>query len=213
MILRVDAWAGQPWISHGFGTRLSGQWTHQPGRTWVHQIHSAEVVHAREPGAQGQADALATAEPGLLLEIRTADCLPVLIADPVNRAVAAIHAGWRGSAAGIVLRTIEKMAEWFGSSPENLQAAIGPSIAACCFEVGPEVAVEFGLAGRCRVDLVAHNRRLLESAKVREIFVLAECTRCDASRFHSFRRDRELAGRMEAGIQITDGTSLAAGSS
>ena len=90
-----------------------------------------------------QGDALITQEPGLLLSVRGADCMPVLLADPRRRAVAAIHSGWRGALAGIVEITVGEMMRIFDSNPNDLLAAIGPSIRACCYEVGDEVVNAF----------------------------------------------------------------------
>jgi hypothetical protein len=114
------------------------------------QIHS-DVVHLFEsapstpcrglPAVAG--DASATNRPGLLLGVQTADCVPILLVDPKKRAVAAIHAGWRGTLQRIVTKAIGKMHMQFGTRPADLLAAIGPSIGGCCYEVGTEVAVEF----------------------------------------------------------------------
>ena len=90
-----------------------------------------------------QGDALLTNEPGVLLSVRSADCLPILLADVRCRAVAAIHAGWRGALAGIIEKTVGEMVRVFGSRPRDLIAAIGPSIRACCYEVGDEVVNAF----------------------------------------------------------------------
>ncbi len=108
------------------------------------QVHSA-VVHAvsaapREPLA---GDGLITDTPGLLLAIKTADCVPVLVADVKRRAVGAFHAGWRGTVARIVEKGIGEMRRQFGSVPADLRAVIGPSIRRCCYQVGPEVRAEF----------------------------------------------------------------------
>ena len=105
------------------------------------QIHSDRVLLVESPGPQGEGDALISNLPGVGLAIRTADCLPILIADPRNRAVAAIHAGWRGVVSEIASKTIHAMCHRFDSRPEDLVVAIGPGIGPCCFEVGPEVAV------------------------------------------------------------------------
>ena len=89
------------------------------------------------------ADGLITAEPGILLTMRIADCLPLLLVDPQRRVVAAVHAGWRGALAGIVEKAVGDLHHAFGSSPESLVAALGPSIRACCYEVGEEVVEAF----------------------------------------------------------------------
>jgi purine-nucleoside/S-methyl-5'-thioadenosine phosphorylase / adenosine deaminase len=110
----------------------------------LHQIHSDVVrIFDAKPGKQCKGDALATNRKGLLLGVRTADCSPVLVVDPKKRVVAAIHAGWRGTLARIVAKTIGQMQMEFGSEPKDLLAAIGPTIGGCCYEVGTEVAADF----------------------------------------------------------------------
>ncbi|HEX8765821.1 MAG TPA: peptidoglycan editing factor PgeF [Candidatus Acidoferrum sp.] len=108
------------------------------------QIHS-DVVHLLEtpPSPPCRGDASATNRPGLLLAVQTADCVPILLVDPKKRAVAAVHAGWRGTLQRIVAKTIGKMRMQFSTKPVDLLAAIGPSIGGCCYEVGTEVASEF----------------------------------------------------------------------
>ena len=108
------------------------------------QIHS-DVVHVFEalPTSRCRGDASATNRAGLLLAVETADCVPILLVDPKNRAVAAVHAGWRGTLQRIVTKAIGKMQMQFGTKPADLLAAIGPSIGGCCYEVGTEVASEF----------------------------------------------------------------------
>jgi len=108
------------------------------------QIHS-DVVHVFEavPAAFCRGDASATNRPRLLLAVQTADCVPILLADTKNRAVAAVHAGWRGTLQRIISKAIGKMQMQFGTKPADLLAAIGPSIGGCCYEVGTEVASEF----------------------------------------------------------------------
>jgi polyphenol oxidase len=110
----------------------------------LHQIHSDVVrIFDASPSKQCKGDALATNRKGLLLGVRTADCSPVLVVDPKKRVVAAIHAGWRGTLARIVAKTIGQMQMEFGSDPKDLLAAIGPTIGGCCYEVGTEVAADF----------------------------------------------------------------------
>jgi polyphenol oxidase len=111
------------------------------------QIHSSivQVVGKADAGvhAKQKADAMMTNRPGILLGIQTADCIPILIADTKKRAVAAFHAGWRGTLKRIVESGVGRMRLEFGSRPENLVAAIGPGIGACCYAVGEEVQTEF----------------------------------------------------------------------
>ncbi len=108
------------------------------------QIHS-DVIHLFDaaPAEPCQGDASATNRPGLLLAVQTADCVPILLVDPKKRAVAAVHAGWRGTLARIVVKAIGQMQMQFKSKPGDLLAAIGPSIGGCCYEVGTEVATQF----------------------------------------------------------------------
>lgn len=197
-----------PWLRHGFGSRLSPAW---PGDyTQLKQIHSDLVFVADgKAGCLGEGDALITATPGETIGIRTADCVPLLFADPDHKVVAAAHAGWRGTVAKIALHTVKRMQAEFESDPRSLHAAIGPAIGKCCFEVGPEVSAQFrpywpAVEHLTHVDLVAANFRQLVEAGLRSdhIDVAGLCTMCDPSHFHSYRRDRELAGRMVAAIGL-----------
>ena len=108
------------------------------------QFHS-DVIHLFDsaPSDPCRGDACITNRPGLLLAIQTADCVPILLVDPQKRAIAAIHAGWRGTLARIASKTIGKMQMHFATNPRDLLAAIGPSIGPCCYEVGTEVATQF----------------------------------------------------------------------
>jgi polyphenol oxidase len=116
----------------------------------LRQIHS-DLVHRVDPVDQSssrfseapKADALFTREPGVLLVVQTADCIPILLADPKQRAVAAVHSGWRGTLARIAAKTLGRMQMEFGTRPEDVIAAIGPGIGGCCYEVGSDVAREF----------------------------------------------------------------------
>jgi YfiH family protein len=192
-----------PWLWHGFGSRLSEGWPNG-AYTTVKQIHSNIVVVSDGTAAKlPQGDALITATPGERVGIRTADCVPILMADPVNRVVAAVHAGWRGTVEEIARQTVDAMRQTFDTKAADVRAAVGPCIAQCCFEVGPEVAERFGLmAERTRIDLVGANRRQLLSAGLLEgnVDISGLCTACDAERFHSFRRDKDASGRMVAAI-------------
>jgi len=193
------------WLQHGFGTRHAGVPALFPQLATVKQVHSAACVAAGgRPGVLGEADALLENRPGAVVAVKTADCIPILLADERNRAVAAAHAGWRGTAAHIVERAVEAMGTRFGTAPADLHAAIGPAIGKCCYEVGPEVAAQFGLQGRVHLDLAAENLRQLANTgiPIARLYVSGLCTMCGAQ-FHSFRRDRESAGRMYSYIGIT----------
>jgi hypothetical protein len=188
-----------PWLIHGFGTRQSDI----PGRfanlATVKQIHSAICVAAEgRCGVLGEGDALLEDQPGSAIAIKTADCIPILLVDQRHRAVAAVHAGWRGTVARIAARAVEAMRQRFGAEPRDLHAAIGPGIGKCCYEVGAEVAAEFGERGRTHISLPDANRSQLLEAGVTpgRIYASNLCTMCLAEEFHSFRRDGEAAGRL-----------------
>jgi YfiH family protein len=135
--------------------------------------------------------------------IRTADCVPVFLADPVSGRCAAIHAGWRGTATGIVPLAVAALAG-NGVRPGDLVAALGPAIGGCCYQAGPEVVRAMGGAGiveqpgPTRIDLRQAILLQLESAGVPpfRIGIAPWCTFCDASLFFSWRREGEAAGRM-----------------
>jgi len=110
----------------------------------LRQVHSDVLrVIQESPRHAAKGDALATRTPNLLLGIQTADCIPILLIDPRHRAVAAIHAGWRGTVARIAAKTVGRMAMEFGTQPKDVLAALGPGIGRCCYEVGPDVVKEF----------------------------------------------------------------------
>jgi YfiH family protein len=222
-IYRVTELDSLPWLAHGFGTRRAHVSALFGNLATLRQIHSAVCVPAAgRCGVLGEGDALLENTPGSVVAIRTADCLPILLVDDRHRAVAAVHAGWRGTVAGIAQRAVEAMCAQFGSLAGDLHAAIGPGIGQCCYEVGPEVAAQFGRQGaeaceaagestvgpevaaqfgrqgRAHVDLGEANRRQLMDAGVtpERIYASNLCTMCRSEEFHSFRRDKEAAGRL-----------------
>ena len=195
----------------------------------VRQIHSGvvRVVKERDGALEGrlqtaegkavlEGDGLMTDVPGVLLGVGTADCVPVLVVDVEKRVVGAFHAGWRGTVARIVEQGVAKMAAEYGSRVEDLVAAVGPSIGACCYSVGEEVRAEFaakfehaeelfsdGTGGAIRLNLWEANRRQLLDVGVGEsrIAVVGECTACardegGALRYFSHRGEKGVAGRM-----------------
>ena len=193
------------WLIHGFGTRHADVPGVFRNLATLKQLHSATCVAAEgRSGVLGSGDALLEDTPGAVVAVKTADCIPILLADERHRAVAAVHAGWRGTAAGIATRAVEAMRERFGAAASDLHAAIGPGIGECCYEVGPEVAAQFGLQGRAHLDLSGINRRQLAEIGIPEqrIYVSQLCTMCRPGEFHSFRRDREAAGRLHSFIGI-----------
>jgi len=170
------------------------------------QVHGAAVLEAPWEGMP-EGDASVAALPGWLLGIQTADCLPVLLVDPRRHLVGAAHAGWRGTAAGVGTRAVAALVAR-GSRPEDLVAALGPGIGACCYEVGDELREAFGLpgaaffrpgpSGRPHLDVrAAIVCQLLDSGlPPGSIHHVADCTRCRADVYHSYRRDGRAAGRM-----------------
>lgn len=213
-VYRLLPWLELDWLEHGFGTRRSEGWSRRPELITLSQVHSDVSLYADGSlaGRIGEGDALLTDVPGAVIGIRTADCVPILIADVSKRTVAAVHAGWRGTAQAIAAKTVVAMAARFGSDVRDLQAAIGPAIGACCYEVGPEVASQFqdlfpervGLDGRAHLDLPEANRRQLLSAGLPpdRIHLCGLCTACLAGEFFSWRRDRVKDERMVSAIGI-----------
>jgi YfiH family protein len=192
-----------PWLRHGFGTKAAP--LSQDEMVSLRQIHSTDVLLAGDrPGCAGEGDALITAQPGVPVSVRTADCYPILLVDPVVRAVAAVHAGWRGTAGRIVIKTLDRMREEFGADASRMFAAIGPGIGECCYEVGAEVAAQFGRNTPGKLNLAEENRKQLVSAGLAESHIdrMGLCTRCDSEQFHSYRRDKDEAGRMISFIGI-----------
>jgi hypothetical protein len=156
-------------------------------------------------------DAMTTDISGLALTVSTADCTPILVVDPVRGAVAAVHAGWPGTAKRIAVKTLHAMRRAYGTDPADCYVAIGPSIRGCCYEVDRPVAhaMAAGLAdweacavptrpGHWRLDLAKVNRRLLESAGVprEQIEDVGLCTACRNDLFFSHRAERGKTGRM-----------------
>ena len=156
-------------------------------------------------------DALITNLPGLALVVSTADCLPILIHDPVRRAVAAVHAGWRGTAKGIAARALAAMHAAYGTEANDCRAAIGPGIRRCCFEVDAVVVEAMAgalpnwerhatanRAGHWLLDIAGLNRALLEAAGLRpdRIEDVELCTSCRNDLFFSHRAEKGRTGRM-----------------
>jgi YfiH family protein len=195
----------------------------------VTQVHRADVVVVRRgaPPITGrpEADVLVSNDPAVAIAVRAADCVPILIADRVAGAVAAVHAGWRGTAARAAVAGIEAMQREFGSRPGDLVAAIGPNIGPCCYEVGTELVDAFASAGHERylidrwflspppvrgsrgraplfLDVGGANRDQLILAGMDEqhIHVSGLCTAMNLDVLTSFRAEREQAGRIAGAI-------------
>jgi YfiH family protein len=139
-VYRCSAFDDFPWQQHGFGTRLANP----PVHLTLRQIHSDIVRNARGlQDREADGDGLITDESGRAVGIRTADCVPILLLDRSKRAVGAVHAGWRGTAAQIVARAVRALQDQCGSAPTDILAAIGPCIRQCCYEVSSDVAEQF----------------------------------------------------------------------
>ncbi len=194
----------------------------------AHQIHSTIVRRVgREDRGCGllrpglpDCDGYVTDEPGVALCAFTADCCPVLLYDPQKHAVAAVHAGWRGTAGGIAAEAVRMLRAEFGTDPRNVRAAIGPCIGPCCFETDGDVpeAMRASLGTKAEpairaagekffVDIKAINRTwLLESGLLpAQIDVSDDCTACQTERFWSHRRVGDLRGSMAAVICLPEG--------
>lgn len=176
------------------------------------QCHSAVVKRVTTPGTYEDCDALMTNVPGLYLSILVADCVPILMYDPESRAVAAVHAGWKGSAEEIASVTIERLRKEFGSLPGHVVAFIGPSAGSCCYEVGREVALRFNhdvreeRGGRTFLNLKLENRNQLLKAGLSNGNIETEnsCTVCSPGIYHSYRREGKQSGRMMAIIGLKE---------
>jgi YfiH family protein len=194
-----------------FLSLLGGDWT--LATCW--QVHGSDVriVRAATEDAQWddvRCDALTTDAANILLGVKTADCVPVLLGDSKRGVCAAVHAGWRGTLAGVVTRALETMRTEFGVEAHDVRAAIGPAARACCYEVGPEVVAAFREKfpradslfkhtrdGHALADIQEANRQQLIAAGVAEerIHMLPLCTICRPELFFSYRRDKKLYGR------------------
>lgn len=210
-IYRCQAFQKFIWQSHGFGTRRHNL----TADVTLRQIHSDIVWNAHGLADREQeGDALISTDPGKAIGVRTADCVPILLLDMETRAVAAVHAGWRGCAAEIVGCAIHKMAADFQTRPSNLLAAIGPCVRECCYEVGGEVVAQFEARipewrstpakpnGKRNLNLSALNIRQMRAAGIPEsqIFDSCLCTCCQIETFYSYRREPGEQRRMTSVI-------------
>jgi YfiH family protein len=223
-------------VRHFFGTRnhadslafdvgVPARQSEAQGRGWlvsVKQVHGTDALVLDRPltGSDqfpGGWDALVTDQPGVTVAVRTADCVPVLVHDPRQRIVAAIHAGWRGAVAGIVSKTFTLMANRFGSARTDLRVSIGPSAGPCCYEVDDPVLdqLRIGLSDwesvvhdyrghKARLDLKALIRRQVEGEGVtaRSVSSVNLCTICHDQLFYSYRREGRVNGTMVSGITL-----------
>lgn len=209
MVIISPVLASVPGVTHGFGTRdepipldIEKLWN-QTRPTWK-QVHATLSCEVLGPGQQcGETDAPFTLRKNLPVAVVTADCVPILMARRSGGAVAAIHAGWRGTRARI-LRELWKVLVERGEKPSEWVAAVGPAIGPCCYEVSPELAEdfrhEFGgttpspvLPKPRMLDLPVINYAELKAIGLEDIDLLRICTKCaglpDSAIFHSYRRE------------------------
>lgn len=185
--------------------------TRQTHSDIVRCVDAANAAEGLFFPVEPECDALITNTPGLALAAFTADCTPILLEDTVTGAVGAVHAGWRGTVAGIAGKTVEAMTRHFGTKPEDVVAAIGPNIGSCCFETGPDVpdALRQCLGADAQalikphgekflVDLKGANKAILERAGVKRIELSEECTACCPGRYWSHRKVGLSRGSMAA---------------
>jgi YfiH family protein len=178
--------------------------------TTMHQVHGTDVVTV-VPGMThaGEADAMVTAAAGVALSVLTADCVPILLVAPQQRVAAAVHAGWRGTVAGIAARAVQHMQWLFKVEPDSLHAALGPAIGGCCYEVDRAIVDELeqrwgALPGpvrshthKPRLDLRRANAAMLMQVGVREAHIshVGPCTRCATAEYFSYRAVGGETGR------------------
>jgi YfiH family protein len=174
------------------------------------QCHSNSVRKAEYPGLYESCDSLMTNRKNVALAIRVADCVPLLLFDPATTAIAAIHAGWRGTSAEIAKNTLRAMESEFQTDPGNVLAFVGPAAGVCCYEVKDDVAGLFEDSviarreGKMFLDLKKENAmQLLQSGVQRKNIVVNECcTICERELFYSYRRDGRGSGRMVVAICV-----------
>jgi len=189
----------------------------------VKQVHGDDILILDEPNPDlthflsVECDAVLTNQPQIMIGVLVADCFPILLADPVKKVVAAVHAGWRGAASGIISKTVKAMEASFGCDPKGLSAAVGPGIGSHLYEVDrpvrdafregtgywDDISEEVGL-GKWRLDIGKSCRLQLEGAGLSSsnIDIAEECTCCHKELFFSYRRDKGNTGRQLGFVMI-----------
>ncbi len=187
----------------------------------ANQTHSDHIKVIRENETKGwqsledaveDCDALITNLEGVVLTILTADCVPILLYDEKQKVVAAVHAGWKGTKAKIVVKTVEKMKEMYGCDPANIIVGIAPSIGGCCYEVDENVAEHFfdmpesftPVGKKFMLDLPLINKKQLLDAGIKKenIEMSGICTSCEVDRFFSYRKEQGCSGRFMSMIGV-----------
>jgi YfiH family protein len=185
----------------------------------MRQVHCADVFEAPPTRVDSwpEADIAVTNDPSVAVSVRAADCVPLVLADRRTGAVAAVHAGWKGTAAGAAMIAVRSLTSRYGTRPADVIASVGPSIGPCCYEVGSELAHHFSahpeaatwfLPGvKPHLDLWRATRDQLARAEVPadQIHVCALCTFDHPALFHSYRREGAHAGRLVAAIRSGTG--------
>ena len=184
----------------------------------MHQFHGNDV-RVLEGNGVARCDGLLAGESGVGVVVQSADCVPLLLWAARARAVAAVHAGWRGTRAGIASRAVSRLSEVYGAPVEEIHAAIGPAIRVCCYEVGDEVISAFagsgrdierisrpGPRGRRHLDLVEENGAQLVSSGIlaERVYDSGLCTFCENERFYSFRREGSGVGRIFGAVGLRE---------
>ena len=221
----IPEWENIPFIVHGFGDKswekkdLDGHLRLQNFKpVFLHQIHS-DILHIVNgvPGEMLSGDALLTDKSGLLLVIKTADCLPVLIADPYKKVVAAIHCGWKSTSQRLAQKVVRRLEEHYQCDPSSLLVALGPCIGKDCYEVGEDVRQEFEargfkedvflshpLFGKYYLDLrLSIKHQLMDGGVMGSNIAMVDlCSHCEENLL-SYRRSPQTEGRMLSFIGLT----------
>jgi hypothetical protein len=189
----------------------------------VKQVHGSDILVIDEPNEDYshflslESDSIITNQPGVMIGVCVADCVPIMLLDPDGKIIAAVHAGWQGTAAKLVSKTVSGMQSLFESNPEKLHAFIGPSIGKCCYEVDAPVMQAFTQGGihwdscaeqsgngKWHLDLAAANRDLLidSGLSASRIQMSDMCVCCHYELFFSYRRDNGETGRQIGFIML-----------
>jgi YfiH family protein len=197
--------------------------SNQDALVTLRQVHGSDILVIDEHNEDYshflslESDAVITNQTDVMIGVCVADCVPILLCDPDKRVIAAVHAGWQGTASKLVSKTVEGMKSEFGCDPKKIQATIGPSIGKCCYEVDTPVWQAFvkggidwdsyaepGVVGKWQLDMAAANRELLIMAGVKAdaISVSGMCVSCHRELFFSYRRDKGETGRQMGFIML-----------